>query len=268
MSPTFLRTRSSAGRPIEMDTCPHPAFELPTCGSWSFRRFAIWWTGFVAEGLTILAGKPKIGKSWLALDVATSIAAGWKAFGSVPCDHGDVLYLALEDNRRRLKRRMEAILNVAEWPKRLKLFTEWPRFDRGRPRRDRGMGRRRAGSSSRIIDTLAMVRGERPANESSYETDYKGLSELRTFASERNLAVLVVHHVRKMDAEDPLDKVSGTTGLTGCADAVLVLNRDSQGTTLYGRGRDIEEIETAMAFDKDFVPLGCFGSCRRRSPLR
>ncbi len=64
------------------------------------------------------------------------------------------------------------------------------------------------------------------------------------------LAISVVHHQRTLESEDPLDSVSGTTGLTGAADAVLVLNRDSQGVTLYGRGRDIDDIETAMQFDR------------------
>ena len=60
----------------------------------------------------------------------------------------------------------------------------------------------------------------------------------------------MLHHTRKMEAEDPLDTVSGTLGLAGCADTVLVLNRSSQGTTLYVRGRDIEEAEHAISFDK------------------
>jgi hypothetical protein len=63
------------------------------------------------------------------------------------------------------------------------------------------------------------------------------------------IAVVLVTHTRKMEAEDPLEAISGTNGVTGAADAVLVLNRDAKGTTLYGRGRDIEEIETAMRFD-------------------
>ena len=61
----------------------------------------------------------------------------------------------------------------------------------------------------------------------------------------------MLHHTRKMEAEDPLDTVSGTLGLAGCADTVLVLNRTAQGTTLYVRGRDIEEAEHAITFDKD-----------------
>ena len=72
---------------------------------------------------------------------------------------------------------------------------------------------------------------------------------LQRYASEHRLAVVLVTHTRKMEAEDPLEAISGTNGVTGAADAVLVLSRGSKGVTLYGRGRDIEEIETAMRFD-------------------
>jgi hypothetical protein len=61
---------------------------------------------------------------------------------------------------------------------------------------------------------------------------------------------MVLHHTRKMEADDPLDTVSGTLGLAGSADTVLVISRTSQGTTLYVRGRDIEEAEHAVSFDK------------------
>ena len=77
------------------------------------------------------------------------------------------------------------------------------------------------------------------------------MEELHRIANEHGIAIVLVHHVRKMDADDPLDMVSGTTGLTGAVDTVLVLTRDSNGVTLYGRGRDIEEIETAVSFDRE-----------------
>jgi DNA-binding transcriptional ArsR family regulator len=63
------------------------------------------------------------------------------------------------------------------------------------------------------------------------------------------VAVVVVHHVRKAEAEDPLEMLSGSNGLSGAADTILVLARNAQGMTLYGRGRDIEEVETAISRD-------------------
>ena len=84
------------------------------------------------------------------------------------------------------------------------------------------------------------------------------------------VAIVLVHHQRKMDAEDPIDTVSGTTGLTGAVDTVLVLNNAGQGMTLYGRGRDIEEIEKAVTFDKDLCIWRVEGEARevRRSDER
>ena len=206
--------------------------------------------GFVVEGLTIFAGRPKLGKSWCCLDWAGAVASGGVAFGSVECEQGDVLYLALEDNLRRLKSRLEKVLPNGGWPQRLALQTECERLDRG------GLDaiRRWAGDVANprlvIIDVFARVRPERKSTDTQYDADYHAMQSLHGLANELGLAVVVVTHVRKLDAEDPLDTVSGTLGFAGAADSVLVLNRDSQGVTLYGRGRDIEEIETAMQFDK------------------
>jgi hypothetical protein len=199
--------------------------------------------GLVVEGLTLLAGKPKIGKSWLALDWSLAAAYGGTACGSIRCDKGDVLYCALEDNYRRLKSRMMQLLPNADLPERLTLWTSIPRFDKG------GLDELRwwADAAERprliVLDTLACVRARRSAKDNAYETDYAALSPLQQFASELNLAVVVVHHLRKLESDDPLDAISGTTGLAGAADSVLVLRRNGEGITLYGRGRDIEDIE-------------------------
>jgi hypothetical protein len=99
-----------------------------------------------------------------------------------------------------------------------------------------------------ILDTLAGVRPIRTRD--GYTEDYESLAALHRMASERGLAVLVLHHTRKMEAEDPIDTISGTLGLAGCADTALVIARTAQGTTLYVRGRDIEEAEHALSFDK------------------
>jgi hypothetical protein len=100
-----------------------------------------------------------------------------------------------------------------------------------------------------IFDVFLKVRPPRKKGEDAYAADYDAVTPLQRYASEHRLAVVLVTHTRKMEAEDPLEAISSTNGVTGAADAVLVLNRDAKGTTLYGRGRDIEEIETAMRFD-------------------
>jgi len=208
--------------------------------------------GYVAEGLTILAGRPKLGKSWMALGFCIAVATGGQTLG-VDCEQGDVLYLALEDNRRRLKDRLEVVLSPAQVRPnmaRLSLKTEAKKIGAGLLEELEAWRAKAANPKLVVIDTLSMVRPPKKANQDSYAADYDAISPLQKYAGEHRLAVIVVHHVRKAEAEDPLEAVSGTNGLTGAADTIMVLNRTTDGPKLYGRGRDIEEIEKALRFDK------------------
>lgn len=206
----------------------------------------------IPEGVTILAGRPKVGKSWWALDLGLTLAAGRFIFGDIKLTEGDALYAALEDNKRRLRSRVERILTQQEqkWPSRLTLVTQWRRLDAG------GVADAKewAASVTRprliIFDTLAGVRGDRNNKDTTYEGDYRALQELQKWAGEAGLGVLILHHTRKMESDDPIDSVSGTLGLAGCVDTVAVLARTGKGTTLYIRGRDVEEQEKAIAFNK------------------
>jgi hypothetical protein len=101
-----------------------------------------------------------------------------------------------------------------------------------------------------VIDTLEKFRPAAKTNAAAYSTDYLAIVGLHKLAHARGIAIVVIHHVRKMDAEDPFDMVSGTNGLTGAADTILVLRRQAGSVTLHARGRDIEEKETACRFDK------------------
>jgi RecA-family ATPase len=209
--------------------------------------------GYVVEGLTVLAGKPKLGKSWWAYDASIAVATGGKAMGMVECEQGDVLYLALEDNRRRVQDRIRTLCPARQVQninlKRLTVRTVTPHIDNGlMAELDKW---RLACERPRliIVDVFLQVRPPRKKGEDPYSADYDAVTPLQRYASEHRLAIVLVTHTRKMAADDPLEAVSGTNGVTGAADAVLVLNRDAKGTTLYGRGRDIEEIETAMRFD-------------------
>jgi hypothetical protein len=210
----------------------------------------------IPEGLTILAGRPKIGKSWLLLQLCSSVANGTATLGETivkRVSQGDVLYLALEDGKRRLQRRMTkhhgALAN--EWSPRLQIKNEWRRFDQG------GLDDIRAWCKSvkdpRLIavDTLAKVRAPGNPKASPYQNDHDALADLQKLAEELGIGVIVSHHDRKMDADDVFDTVSGTLGLTGAVDTILVLTRKGMSTTLHVRGRDIEnETSLAMQFDK------------------
>lgn len=208
--------------------------------------------GYIAEGLTILGGRPKLGKSWLALDWVVAVASGGQSLG-VKCEQGDAFYLALEDNQRRLQDRLKVVLpklkSIRPDLSRLSLLTEAPKIGEGLIEILDAWRNRVDDPRLIVVDTLAMVRPPKGRNQDSYAADYAALSPLQQYASAHRLAVVVVTHVRKMEASDPLEMISGTNGLTGAADSIMVLDRAADGPKLYGRGRDVEEVEKALKFD-------------------
>jgi hypothetical protein len=208
-------------------------------------------TDYIVQGCTLLTGNPKIGKSWFALDVGLAVASGGECLGGIKCTQGDVLDLALEDNERRIQNRVTKILGFsAEWPPSFHYATEWPRGDEGLAQLRNWIA---AHPNARLIevDTLAMFRSPRTSQQTNYDADYIALQGLRQLGSDMDVAILVVGHLRKAGADsDPFEKISGTYGLTGATDTALILDRNSFGTTLYGRGRDIPEVEQAVEFDK------------------
>jgi len=207
----------------------------------------------LVEGLTLLAGKPKIGKSWLLLHAAVAVACNGFTLGTIHCPEGDVLYCALEDNLRRLQSRLTKLLGTArDWPARLEFQCEMPKLAEGGLALIRDWIKSKPHPRLVIIDTLAMVRAPKKRDETNYADDYAAALELRALANETGVAIVLVHHLRKADSDDAFDTVSGTLGLTGAPDSILVLKRDTSGTIiLHGRGRDLIEIEMAMTFDKE-----------------
>ena len=215
-------------------------------------RFVI--PGYIAEGCSILAGAPKLGKSWMVFDMAIAKATGGTCLGSVQTPEAeDVLYLALEDNLRRLQSRMDRLMPMsAPWPARLTFATSWPRANEGGLDRIREWAKTVQKPRLVIIDVLTAFRPPVTPKDNAYTADYNAVKVLTELAAELGIAIVIVHHTRKSrDQVDPFDRVSGTLGLSGAADTALILDRDGNGVTLYGRGRDIPEIETAVQFNKD-----------------
>lgn len=206
--------------------------------------------GLLPEGLTLLCGRPKVGKSWVALEIALAVASGTVCFGGRLPQQGSVLYAALEDNLRRLQARVEKLWSPFDtgWPEQLTLTTAWSRLDKGGVKDIAEWIKSADNPRLVILDTLAGVKPIR--GNGGYAEDYASLQELHRLANDLGIAVLVLHHTRKMDADDPFDTISGTLGLVGCADTALVFVGSSQGMRLYVRGRDIAEAEHAVSFDK------------------
>jgi hypothetical protein len=140
--------------------------------------------------------------------------------------------------------------NASEvWPADLALTTEWARIDEGGLSDLEAWCRRARNPKAIIIDTLAKLRPARPSKKPQYDLDYEVLAGLHKIAHAFQVAIIVVHHTRKADADDVFDTVSGTLGLTGAADTILVLAKRSGKAVLHARGRDIADSETALKFD-------------------
>ena len=208
--------------------------------------------GIVPEGVGLLAGKPKIGKSWLALGECIAVASGGKAYGDVGVKRGRALYLALEDNQRRVQSRLKAMLQGDPIPDRLDFVTEWPRIGEGCEDALSRYLECNPDTKLVYVDTLKKIRPRVKASKGIYDADYEALEPLLKIAAEHNVSIQVVHHLNKMiDPDDPLDSISGSTGLTGGVDAVRVLNRTrgAADALMFVTGRDVEEQSYAMRFD-------------------
>lgn len=205
----------------------------------------------ICEGVTLLAGPPKVGKSWLSLAWALDVAEGRPVFGE-PVTPGPVLYLALEDTPRRLQHRMKKVLGGDAAPAMLQIATEWRTMpDLGAEFLARWCKEHLDGRLI-VIDVFAKVRGPVPHGMSAYDADYAAIGHIKKIADHFGIAVILVHHVRKASNDDFLQEVSGTNGIAGSADAVLVLRR-SRGSAdglLHITGRDIAEAEKAMQLDE------------------
>lgn len=230
-------------------------------------------SGFLPIGLTLLAAKRKLGKSWLALNLALAVAPGGVALSRFKCNQADVLYLALEDNHRRLQNRMRQILGDEPAPAGLHLFNDWPRIGAGFTERVEAWMKKHPNTKLLIVDVLAKVRPGRQRGGNSYDEDYEAMTPMHALAHKHGLAVVVIHHTRKQEADDVFDTISGTGGLTGAADCIMVLTRDNKVSTdsnLHITGRDVEEQELAMTFDGERGIWATVGDAedRRRSEAR
>jgi AAA domain len=213
-----------------------------------------------AEGVTLLCSKPKFGKSWLVYDLCIGCTMNRFILGEIKPAQGDVLYLALEDSMRRLQRRMTKLLPAGTpWPAKLTLKTEWRRLHEGGLEDIRAWHTHTKNNGGKpilvVIDVLAKIR-KPVGNKQLYEADYEALTGLTQFAAELGLAIVVVHHTRKMASDDLMETVSGSFGVSGAADTILVMANKASGAVLDVRGRDVESTELAIEFSKE--------SCRWR----
>lgn len=203
--------------------------------------------GLLPAGTYLLAGAPKIGKSFFVLQMAYQVSMGepFLGFSSRP---GTVLYLALEDTYERLQKRLSQmterdsqnlVLSVLADTLDEKLLEQLVDFLFEYPE-----------TVLVIIDTLQRIRGRTP-DSCSYSADYDTMAKLKSFADSRDIALLVVHHTRKEGAEDVFNTVSGTNGLMGAADGTLILHKDRRtgsDAVLEVVGRDQPQMRLHLRF--------------------
>lgn len=205
--------------------------------------------GIIPEGFSMLVAAPKIGKSWLVLALAVATATGGRAFGTIPVQPAPVLYLALEDGQKRLQRRLRH-MGVTELPHNVLFLTE---LTAGVLPTIEAFMERHAGEAPLVIlDTLGKVMPPARMGQSAYSADYAISGGLRDLTGRYpGSALIAVHHTRKAAADDFTQASSGTQGLTGGADTILVLTRNRQegAGTLAITSRDAEENEYSVTFD-------------------
>lgn len=210
-------------------------------------RYAI--PGLVPEGLSLVVGPPKIGKSWLLLDCLLAVAAGGTALGRLPVSApARVLYLALEDSHRRMQRRARELLGDGESiPAGFAYLTRVGPFALLHTITE--FMAAHPDTNLIAIDTLGKILPTASSGETIYQRDYRFGAALKELTDDHGgLAVVAAHHDRKAAAEDFVDSVSGTHGLAGAADAVMVLQRPrhSSDAVLQVTGRDIPERSYAL----------------------
>lgn len=212
------------------------------------------WDGRLSTGLGLLAGAPKIGKSWFALDLAIHVARGEEYLGR-RTRQGDVLYLALEDTERRFYERCD-ILAESKFPETLAFCLEALPIGQGLPEAVEDWVENVGNPVLVIVDTLGKVRSTAGRTENAYQYDTREMTALKQVADRHNFCMLLIHHKRKAagSGDDIYDKINGTQGIFGAMDTTMLLdgvrhNARLTDAALAITGRDVEANSIALRFD-------------------
>ena len=202
------------------------------------------------QGLHLLAGAPKIGKSWLALWLCLCAAQGkplW-TFATRPCE---VLYLCLEDSFQRIQSRLFDLTEDA--PPTLHFAVMSQQLHNGLVEQIEQFLKEHPQTRLIVIDTLQRIRTV--GNDANpYASDYRDIGVLKALADKHRIAILLVHHLRKMNDDDPMSMISGSTGLSGAADSTFVLQKSSRLAniaSLHCTGRDIPDRTLKLEFGEE-----------------
>lgn len=213
--------------------------------------------GLLPAGLVFLVAAPKMGKSWLAFDLCLSVAAGDEWLGH-KTNQGATLYLALEDGLNRLQARMRTIGDgFTPPPAGCTLAINAPMLNAGLLEFLDGWLAEHPEAKLVCIDTFQKIKPPQGKNENAYGADYRICSPLQAWAQQHNICVLLVHHTKKgINPGDVFEGVNGSQGLTGTADATLLLSKENRfdaDAVLSVTGRDVEMERYLLHFN----PTAC-----------
>ena len=207
--------------------------------------------GLIPQGVSMLCGSGKIGKSWLMLWLGLRVAQGLPLW-DLPTHQSDVMYLCLEDRQERIKDRLYQLVDEA--PTELHFTTMCGKLGHGLEEQITDALNDYPKTKLIIIDTLQMVRDSRSVSGKNgmYANDYDDISAIKQIADKFKIAIVLVHHLRKLkDSADPFNEVSGSTGITGAADTNFILKRrrGEETATLLVNGRDVEYQQFTLRFE-------------------
>ena len=211
--------------------------------------------GIIPEGLTVLAGRPKFGKSWLMLGLSYAVANGLPAWEYGKTKKGSAYYLALEDSERRIKDRILSMEGYFDtYPPNLHIFTDFPRIGNGFIRELEKIVKADKEIGVVIVDTLQKVRPKSAGGKRNlYQAEYEDYERLQRLAIHFGIPVIAIHHTRKgsqggKGGGNPMDEMSGSTGIQGVADTLIVCTRDGDKGTMHVTGREVNEEEYPLEF--------------------
>lgn len=203
--------------------------------------------GVLSDGLAIMAGDSKIGKSWMVLWMCLQISKGEPVWG-LPTRKTDVVYLALEDREWRVQQRMQDLTDTP--PDNLHFGFSCGQLGAELESQIEDVLKDYPSTGLLFIDTLQMVRDNVSAKVNAYAQDYKDLSSLKKIADNHGICIFVVHHTRKeRDGGNIFNDMTGSTGIMGVADTGMILRKDDRfgdNATLCITGRDVEEKKLKM----------------------
>lgn len=203
--------------------------------------------GVLSDGLAIMAGDSKIGKSWMVLWMCLQISKGEPVWG-LPTRKTDVVYLALEDREWRVQQRMQDLTDTP--PDNLHFGFSCGQLGAELESQIEDVLKDYPSTGLLFIDTLQMVRDNVSAKVNAYAQDYKDLSSLKKIADNHGICIFVVHHTRKeRDGGNIFNDMTGSTGIMGVADTGMILRKEDRfgdNATLCITGRDVEEKKLKM----------------------